>query len=151
MYNKFDKPLMETAKVWASMSYCKKRQVGAVIAINNRIISTGYNGTLSSTEVNNDCEDTIDDGNGNLIYKTKDFVVHAEQNALMFAAKNGVAVNNGVLYTTTLPCNTCAKLIVQAGISRVVYLEEHDENGKYILQAGGVKISKYEENDDVKN
>jgi len=151
--NKYDKAMMKTAYIWAEESYCKRRQVGSVLAKDDRIISIGYNGTVSNDK--NICEDykltcpncgketelpypdaiRVICGCGRIhdytheyleknkaeFFKSKETVVHAEQNALMFAAKNGIATQGATLYTTTAPCVNCAKLAIQAGITKVVY------------------------------
>ena len=108
---KFDKAYLEMATVWARNSYCKRRQVGALIVKDRMIISDGYNGTPSGFE--NVCEDE----NG----VTKPYVLHAEANAITKVAKSGNSSEGATLYVTASPCVECAKLIIQAGIKRVVY------------------------------
>jgi dCMP deaminase len=115
---KYDKTLMNTAKIWSNESYCDRKKVGAVIAQDSRIISTGYNGTISGSE--NCCEDEVQ---GKLI--SKNTVVHAEANAIMYAAKNGIKTDGCTLYVTMSPCVECAKMIIQSGIKRVVYSEQY--------------------------
>jgi len=126
--------MMQTAALWSTKSYCKRNRVGAVLEKDGRVLVTGYNGTLSGAE--NDCEE---DG------ITKANVVHAEQNIIAFAAKHGVATSGCTMYTTLSPCEECAKLIVQAGITRVIYADEYRNiNGLNILAQHGVMVTKYE-------
>ena len=128
----------------ASRSTCLRRQVGAVIAIDNRITSTGYNGSASG---NAHCIDigcvrekqNIPSGQRLDLCRAS----HAEANAIAQAARFGVPINGGVLYCTTQPCAGCARLIVQSGIRQVVYLGEYaDEAGLLILRDGGVEAFK---------
>ncbi|HZJ74669.1 MAG TPA: dCMP deaminase family protein, partial [Perlabentimonas sp.] len=107
----FDKRYLEMAHVWAKNSYCKRRQVGALIVKNRMIISDGYNGTPSGFE--NICEDESG--------KTKPYVLHAEANAITKVAKSNNSSDGATLYVTSSPCIECSKLIIQAGIKRVVY------------------------------
>ena len=121
--------------VVAENSYCKRKQVGAIIARESRIISTGYNGTVAGLD--NTCEDS----GGN----TKSTVVHAEANAILFAAKHGVPLLGATLYVSTAPCVECAKMIRQSGISGVYYLEEYrDTTGLDLLTVSGVKARRME-------
>jgi len=151
--SKFDKAMIETAKIWAQQSYCVKKQVGAVLASDDgRIIATGYNGTVSGQP--NVCE--IEVANPNYgkritqdtcipkILKTSDFTVHAEQNVLAFCAKDGISTDGATMYITLSPCATCAKFMVQAGIKRVVYLEKYkDLSGVKFLGDCGVEVQQY--------
>ena len=107
---KFDSSYIEMAGVWAQNSYCKRRQVGALLVKDRMIISDGYNGTPSGFE--NICEDE----NG----VTKPYVLHAEANAISKVAQSGNSSKDATLYVTASPCMECAKLIIQAGIRRVV-------------------------------
>lgn len=126
--------MMRIAWIFAGQSYCKRRQVGAVLVKDNRILATGYNGTLSGRK--NDCEE---DG------VTLQEVLHAEQNVIAFAAKNGIPMDGCTLYVTTNPCQDCAKLLVQAGIKEVVYQEVYrDVKGLELLADNGVKVVKYD-------
>ena len=109
--NKFDERYLEMAEVWAKNSYCKRRQVGALLVKDRMIISDGYNGTPSGFE--NQCEDEND--------VTKPYVLHAEANAITKVAKSGNSSEGATLYVTASPCMECAKLIIQSGIKRVVY------------------------------
>jgi len=135
--SKLNKFMMETAKLWAKASYCKRAQVGAVIAKDERIISIGYNGTFPGED--NNCEKNID---GKL--KTDHSkVIHAEANAILFAAKNGIALKDTTMYVTMSPCAECAKMIIQAGIREVIYSEEYrDREGVNNLKSAGIKVEK---------
>ena len=113
--NKFDNSYLEMAFVWAKNSYCKRRKVGALIVKDRMIISDGYNGTPSGFE--NVCED--DDNT------TKSYVLHAEANAITKIAKSNNSSEGATLYITDSPCIECAKLIIQAGITRVVYARKY--------------------------
>ena len=106
---------MRMARIWAENSYCKRRRVGALIVKDKMIISDGYNGTPSGFE--NVCED------GNNV--TKPYVLHAEANAITKIARSGNNSDGATLYVTTSPCIECAKLIIQAGIRRVIYGEKY--------------------------
>mgnify|MGYP000956603218 FL=1 len=106
---------LRMARVWAENSYCKRRRVGALVVKEKMIISDGYNGTPSGFE--NICEDE----NG----ITKPYVLHAEANAITKLARSGNNSDGSTLYVTTSPCIECAKLIIQAGIKRVVYGEKY--------------------------
>lgn len=135
--NKYDETMLATAKLFGELSYCTKKKVGAIIAKDNRILATGYNGTVSG--ISNECEYME---NGKLT--TSPYVVHAEQNVLMFCAKNGISTYRATMYTTLSPCSTCAKLIVQAGIKRVVYLDEYkDLSGIEFLEYCGIKVERF--------
>ena len=123
--------LMIFAQLYSEQSYCKRKQVGCVITRRSRIISSGYNGTLEGLP--NDCEDTNN--------KTKDSVVHAEFNAIMFAAKQGLSLKGTQLVITLSPCMECAKLIINSGIQNVVYRDEYrDPSGIKFLRKAGIKI-----------
>lgn len=133
--NKFDKSYLEMARVWASNSYCKRRQVGALIVKDKMIISDGYNGTPSGFE--NVCEDENN--------HTKTYVLHAEANAITKVAKSGNSSDGATLYVTAAPCIECAKLIVQSGIKRVVYTDEYRlEDGINLLRRAGIEVEKVE-------
>lgn len=133
--NKFDASYLEMASVWAKNSYCQRRKVGAIIVKDRMIISDGYNGTPAGFE--NVCEDE----NG----VTKPYVLHAEANAITKVAKSGNSSLGATLYVTASPCMECAKLIIQAGIKRVVYKEEYRiSDGLDLLRRAGVEVVKYE-------
>ena len=130
---KFDERYLEMASVWAKNSYCKRRQVGALIVKDKMIISDGYNGTPSGFE--NVCEDE----NG----VTKPYVLHAEANAISKVAKSGNSSQGATLYVTASPCIECSKLIIQAGIKRVVYKDEYRlTDGIDLLRRAGVEVEK---------
>ena len=127
---KLDKRYIRMASVWAENSYCTRRQVGALIVKDKMIISDGYNGTPSGFE--NICED--DNG------VTKPYVLHAEANAITKIARSNNSSNGATLYVTTMPCIECSKLIIQAGIKRVVYSEKYRiTDGVELLQRAGVE------------
>ena len=100
-----DKRYLRMAKIWAENSYCKRRQVGAILVKDKMIISDGFNGTPSGFE--NICED-----NDNT---TKPYVLHAEANAITKLARSGNSSEGSTLYVTASPCMECAKLIIQCG------------------------------------
>ena len=165
---KIDKYMMDIAKLTAKLSYCKRLNVGAVIARDGRPLVTGYNGTISGT--NNCCEEphtelqcsrcenreqntlTINvnyckkcNSKGyveeNITLNTSDFVVHAEQNAIFYSAKNGINTDGTSIYITHAPCPNCAKAIASAGIKRVVYEKEYrDDRGIKFLRDCGVSV-----------
>lgn len=133
--NKFDRSYLEMARIWASNSYCRRRQVGALLVKDKSIISDGYNGTPSGFE--NICEDDND--------KTKPYVLHAEANAITKVAKSGNSSDGATLYVTAAPCIECAKLIIQSGIKRVVYTDEYRlEDGINLLKRAGIEVEKVE-------
>ena len=126
-----DNRYMSMAKIWAENSYCQRRKVGALIVKNNMIISDGYNGTPSGFE--NVCED--EDG------LTKPYVLHAEANAITKIARSNNNSDGATLYVTASPCIECAKLIIQAGIKRVVYAEKYRlTDGIDLLERAGVEV-----------
>lgn len=127
----FDKRYLEMALIWAKNSYCKRRQVGALIVKEKMIISDGYNGTPAGFE--NNCEDEF----GN----TKPYVLHAEANAITKVAKSNNSSEGATLYVTTSPCLECAKLIIQAGIVRVVFCDQyHNQDGINLLKCAGIEV-----------
>ena len=130
---KFDHSYLEMAEVWAQNSYCKRRKVGALLVKDRTIISDGYNGTPSGFE--NICEDE----NG----VTKPYVLHAEANAITKVAQSGNSSAGATLYVTASPCMECSKLIIQAGIKRVVYRDEYRlTDGIDLLRKAGVEVEK---------
>ncbi|MCQ2137133.1 MAG: dCMP deaminase family protein [Bacteroidales bacterium] len=134
---KFDKSYLDMAAVWARNSYCQRRQVGAIIVKDKMIISDGYNGTPAGFE--NVCED-----NG----VTKPYVLHAEANAITKVAKSNNSSDGATLYVTASPCMECSKLIIQAGIKRVVYSEEYRiTDGIDLLRRAGVEVVKFTEDE----
>ncbi len=125
-----DKRYLNMAYIWAENSYCKRRQVGALIVKGKMIISDGYNGTPSGFE--NNCEDE-----NNI---TKPYVLHAEANAITKVACSNNSSDGSTLYVTSSPCIECAKLIVQAGITRVVYSEKYRvEDGINLLKRAKIE------------
>lgn len=131
-----DKRYMRMATIWAENSYCVRRKVGALIVKDKMIISDGYNGTPVGFE--NICEN--DEG------FTKPYVLHAEANAITKIARSNNNSYGATLYVTTSPCIECAKLIIQAGIVRVVYGEEyHIMDGIELLKRAGVEVVYLEE------
>lgn len=133
---KFDRSYLQMASIWARNSYCKRRQVGALLVKNNMIISDGYNGTPSGFE--NVCEDE----NG----VTKPYVLHAEANAISKIAKSGNNSEGATLYVTASPCIECSKLIIQAGIKRVVYRDEYRlTDGVDLLRRAGVETERIDD------
>lgn len=121
------------AAVWAKNSYCKRRQVGALLVKDRMIISDGYNGTPSGFE--NQCEDESG--------ATKPYVLHAEANAITKVAKSGNSSEGATLYVTASPCIECSKLIIQAGIKRVVYRDEYRlTDGIDLLRKAGITVEK---------
>ena len=132
----FDRSYLEMARVWAKNSYCTRRKVGALLVKDRMIISDGFNGTPSGFE--NICEDPATG-------KTKPYVLHAEANAITKVAKSGNNSQGATLYVTDAPCLECAKLIIQAGIRRVVYLIEYSvRDGIELLRRAGVEVCKYD-------
>jgi dCMP deaminase len=130
---KFDDRYLEMAAIWAKNSYCKRRQVGALIVKDKMIISDGYNGTPSGFE--NVCEDETG--------ATKPYVLHAEANAISKVAKSGNSSEGSTLYVTASPCIECSKLIIQAGIKRVVYRDEYRlTDGVDLLRRAGIEVEK---------
>lgn len=127
----YDKRYLEMANIWAKNSYCKRRQVGALIVKGKMIISDGYNGTPSGFE--NICEDE-----NNL---TKPYVLHAEANAITKVAKSNNSSDGATLYVTTSPCMECSKLIIQSGIKRVVFSDKyHNTEGLQLLERAKIEI-----------
>lgn len=129
--HELDVRYLKMARIWAENSYCKRRQVGALIVKDKMIISDGYDGTPSGFE--NVCEDENN--------VTKPYVLHAEANAITKIARSGNNSDGATLYVTAAPCIECAKLIIQAGISRVIYSEEYRiEDGINLLRRAGIEV-----------
>lgn len=174
--NKFDSVMMDTAIIWAKQSYCKRRKVGAILAKDGRIISNGYNGTVSGED--NNCEEYVTscfkcgkkikldypgptkvvcecggtssyneeflEEHKSSFFKSKDSVIHAEANAILFAAKNGISTNGCTLYVTLSPCIECSKMIIQSGIKKVVYLSKYrDTTGIDFLINNGIQVDQF--------
>ena len=126
-----DKRYLRMAGIWASNSYCIRRKVGALLVKDKMIISDGYNGTPSGFE--NECEDEND--------VTKSYVLHAEANAITKVAKSNNSSDGSTLYITTSPCMECSKLIIQAGIARVVYQEKYRiTDGLDLLERASIEL-----------
>jgi dCMP deaminase len=157
--SKYHKPLMDTAYVWAKMSSCVRRQVGAVLSKDSRILATGYNGTIKGTD--NCCEESCPMCNGRGFINddslmgghncpkctgsgraSSDFVLHAEQNVIAFCARNGIPTEGTSMYITLSPCKQCAKMIAQSGIKEVFYsIEYKDTEGIEYLRKVGVSAT----------
>ena len=130
--NKYDCAYLRMATEWAKLSHCKRRQVGAIIVKNNIIIADGFNGTPSGFE--NCCEDQT----GN----THWYVLHAEANAILKLAKSNNRGQNSTLYVTLSPCKDCSKLILQAGVKRVVFIKKYkDSSGIDFLSKAGIEVA----------
>jgi len=176
--SKYDAAMMKTALIWAQESYCKRNKVGAIISRDGRVVSNGYNGTITGAD--NCCEENVSNylkctrcgcsDKDELTYeevnedyhftnnfcgackytgfvkpvyvtKSKNTIVHAEANAILFAAKNGIATESCSLYVTLSPCIECAKMAVQCGIKEVIFLKEYrDSKGIQFLKENGVTI-----------
>ncbi len=133
---RYDKAYLKMAAEWAKLSHCSRKQVGALIVKNGMIIADGYNGTPSGFP--NACEG--DDGD------TLWYVLHAEANAITKVARSNNSAVNSTLYITLSPCRECAKLILQAGIKRVVYTRGYkDDSGVNFLREAGIEVVQYEE------
>ncbi len=129
--HKYDIAYLRMAREWGRLSYCERKQVGAIIVKDKMIISDGYNGTPTGFE--NFCED--DEG------YTKWYVLHAEANAILKVASSTQSCKGATLYITLSPCKECSKLIHQAGIKRVVFKEGYkDQSGVKFLEKAGVEI-----------
>lgn len=132
-----DQRYLKMADIWAQNSYCNRRKVGALLVKDKMIISDGYNGTPSGFE--NVCED---DNN-----QTKPYVLHAEANAITKVAKSNNSSDGATLYVTSSPCLECSKLIIQAGIKRVVFTESYRvEDGINLLKRANVEVEQIEIN-----
>ena len=126
-----DHRYLRMARIWAENSYCQRRQVGALVVKDKRIISDGYNGTPSGFE--NICEDETG--------TTKPYVLHAEANAITTLARSHNNSEGSTLYVTASPCIECAKLIIQAGIRRVVYGEKYRlDDGLRLLERANIEV-----------
>lgn len=133
--SKFDDKYMKMARIWSENSYCVRRKVGALLVKDRMIISDGYNGTPSGFE--NICEDEND--------KTKAYVLHAEANAITKVSQSNNSSLGSTLYVTASPCVECAKLIIQAGIVRVVFADAYRTlDGIELLERAGIEVLKIE-------
>ena len=150
LFDKWDKRFMEVANLVATWSSCyqENRQIGAVIARDKRILTTGYNGASSGVE---SCKErgyclrrqqNIPSGTRHEIC----YATHAEQNAIIQAARLGLSVEGATLYCTHQPCVICAKMIINSGIKRIVYREGYpDEFSLALLEEAGVAIERFSE------
>lgn len=137
-----DRRYIRMATIWAENSYCTRRQVGALIVKNQRIISDGYNGTPAGFE--NICEDENN--------VTKPYVLHAEANAITKIARSNNSSEGATLYVTASPCIECAKLIIQAGIKRVVYSEKYRlEDGLDLLRKANIEVEYINPKESIKD
>ena len=128
---KIDRLYMRMAHIWSENSYCERRKVGALLVKDKMIISDGYNGTPSGFENNGE-----DDNN-----QSKPYVLHAEANAISKVARSGNSSDGATLYVTDSPCMECSKLIIQAGIRRVVYDREYRIlDGIDLLRRAGIQV-----------
>ncbi len=135
---KYDVAYLKMAKEWAKLSYCKRKQVGALIVKDKMIISDGYNGTPTGFE--NICEDENN--------FTKWYVLHAEANAILKVASSTQSCQDATLYITMSPCKECSKLIHQSGIKRLVYADAYkDDSGLKFLQKAGVELVHINQNE----
>lgn len=126
-----DQRYLRMAAIWSENSYCKRRKVGAILVKDKMIISDGYNGTPEGFE--NICEDEDN--------KTKPYVLHAEANAITKVAKSSNSSDGATLYVTSSPCLECSKLIIQAGITRVVYSEKYRlDDGINLLKRAEIQV-----------
>ena len=136
---KLDHRYLRMARIWAENSYCKRRQVGALIVKDKMIISDGYNGTPSGLE--NVCEEND---------VTKPYVLHAEANAITKIARSSNSSDGATLYVTASPCLECAKLIIQSGIKRVIYSEHYRlEDGINLLKRAGIEVTYIDPNQSI--
>lgn len=134
-----DSRYLRMARIWSENSYCQRRRVGALIVKDKRIISDGYNGTPSGFE--NVCEDED--------HLTKPYVLHAEANAITKIARSNNNSDGSTLYVTDSPCVECSKLIIQAGIRRVVYAREYRlTDGIDLLRRAGIEVEYHSINDE---
>lgn len=132
---RYDRAYLKMAKSWAKLSHCQRKQVGALIVKDDMIISDGYNGTPSGFD--NCCEDENGD--------THWYVLHAEANAILKVAKSTNNCKGATLYLTLSPCKDCSKLVLQAGIKRVVYVDEYkDCSGVEFLKSAGIEVVQLE-------
>lgn len=137
-----DARYLRMASIWAENSYCERRKVGALLVKDKMIISDGYNGTPSGFE--NVCED--EEG------LTKAYVLHAEANAITKIARSNNSSEGATLYVTTSPCMECSKLIIQAGISRIVYSELYRiQDGIDLLKRAGIECVQIKDFESIDN
>lgn len=129
--DRYDIAYLKMARIMSELSYAKRLQVGAILVRDNQIISEGYNGTPSGVD------NAAEDENNN----THWYTIHAEENVILKAAKNGSPTNGSTLYITHSPCQNCCKLILQSGIKRVVYIDQfRNIDGLLFLQNLGIEL-----------
>lgn len=139
--NKFDELYIDMAELTARLSHAKRKKVGAIIARENNVLAYGYNGTPSGSD--NDCEYPILDIGEELV--TKQSVLHAESNAIMKVARSTQSTEGSTLYVTLSPCFECAKLIIQSGIKKVVFLENYRDTSAIIfLRNNNIEVTQIE-------
>lgn len=133
---RYDRAYLKMAMEWGKLSHCTRKKVGALIVRDNMIISDGYNGTPGGFP--NDCED--EEGNTNW------YVLHAEANAILKVAKSTQSAAGATLYLTLSPCKECSKLVLQAGIKRLVYINPYkDQSGVDFLKSAGIDVVHFNE------
>ncbi|MBP5994842.1 MAG: dCMP deaminase family protein [Crocinitomicaceae bacterium] len=138
--NRYDKAYLRLALSWAQLSHCARKKVGAIIVKDSIIISDGYNGTPAGFD--NCCEN--EEGN------THWYVLHAEANAILKVARSSNNCKDATLYLTHSPCKDCSKLVLQSGITRLVYQEAYkDTSGIDFLKNAGLEVVQLENCDDV--
>jgi dCMP deaminase len=138
--SRYDKAYLRLATSWAMLSYCQRKKVGAIIVKDSVIISDGYNGTPAGFD--NSCENDIGE--------THWYVLHAEANAILKVAKSTNNCHGATLYLTHSPCKDCSKLVLQAGIKRVVFIESYkDISGISFLENAGIEVTQIKNIDDV--
>jgi dCMP deaminase len=138
--NRYDKAYLRLALSWAQLSHCSRKKVGAIIVKDSIIISDGYNGTPAGFD--NCCEN--EEGN------THWYVLHAEANAILKVARSSNNCKDATLYLTHSPCKDCSKLVLQSGITRLVYQEAYkDTSGIDFLKNAGLEVVQLENCDDV--
>lgn len=139
-----DETYMGTAILHSKLSKARRAQVGAILVTSQGVTLTGYNGTAVGRP--NDCEvfHTVHDGEA--VYVTKPEVIHAELNCIMKAAREGVSCVDATVYVTLAPCVQCAAMMLQAGVKRVVYLQQYrDDSGVKLLQESNVVVELYDQ------
>jgi len=138
--SRYDKAYLRLATSWAMLSYCQRKKVGAIIVKDSVIISDGYNGTPAGFD--NSCENDIGE--------THWYVLHAEANAILKVAKSTNNCHGATLYLTHSPCKDCSKLVLQAGIKRVVFIESYkDISGISFLENAGIEVTQIKNIGDV--
>ena len=151
--DKWDKRFMDLTENIASWSSCCRRQVGAIIVMDKRIIATGYNGAPAGIKTCVDKKSCLRNEMGIASGTRAElcYAVHAEQNAVTQAARMGVSVKGATIYVTHQPCVLCAKILINAGIKRIVYKYGYpDKFSLELLDEAGIELVKYEENDEEK-